>query len=381
MPVAKTIKRNITIAVLLGNLLLAAITIIAAYGGKVDPETSTIPAILAMTFPGWLLLTVLTLVTDLIMFRRMAVIPFLTLIVCLTPILSFSPLNFSKVKLTPQQEKNTFTLMSYNVYGLIDFKDPSYLGKSRKELQEETLSGILNPTLSYIINKAPDVACLQEFPNAIPNPMNHISVQQMDSIYTIFPHRTGVYGENVYSRFPLYPIDLRQPESEYCWFGAAMVHIMGHKTLVVSVHFQSIGLNSDDKALFHQLTEGEGARKVKEVKQQLLGKLSLAFKERAKQARLLREQIDSLNVENVIIAGDFNDIPDCYAMRLLAKEDFKSAFATAGCGPTHTYYGNRFFFNIDHILYRGKMHAVGYERQKEGNSDHYPIEVKFIWKD
>ena len=160
-----------------------------------------------------------------------------------------------------------------------------------------------------------------------------------------------------------------------------MVHIMGHKTLVVSVHFQSIGLNSDDKALFHQLTEGEGARKVKEVKQQLLGKLSLAFRERAKQARLLREQIDSLNVENVIIAGDFNDIPDCYAMRLLAKEDFKSAFATAGCGPTHTYYGNRFFFNIDHILYRGKMHAVGYERQKEGNSDHYPIEVKFIWKD
>ena len=66
-------------------------------------------------------------------------IPFLTLIVCLTPILSFSPLNFSKVKLTPQQEKNTFTLMSYNVYGLIDFKDPSYLRKRRKEHQEETL--------------------------------------------------------------------------------------------------------------------------------------------------------------------------------------------------------------------------------------------------
>ena len=122
----------------------------------------------------------------------------------------------------------------------------------------------------------------------------------MDSVYAIFPHRTGVSGENVYSRFPLYPIDLRQPESEYCWFGAAMVHIMGHKTLVISVHFQSIGLNREDKALFHQLTEGDGTTKVKEVKQQLLGKLSNAFRERATQARLLREQIDSLNVENVI---------------------------------------------------------------------------------
>ncbi len=381
MPITQIIKRNITIAVLVMNLILAAITITAAYGGKVDPETSTIPAILAMTFPGWVILTLLTLVFDLWLFRRMSFIPLVTIIACLAPILSFSPLNFSTVKLTPQQEKESFTLMSYNVFGLVDFNDFSHWNKTHEQLKHETRAGIVNPTLSFIINEAPDIACLQEFPPAIPNPTNHISTQQMDSIYAIFPHRTGVNGENVYSRFPLYPIDLRQPESDYCWFGAAMVHIMGHKTLVVSVHFQSIGLNSEDKALFHELTEGEGATKVKEVKQQLLGKLSHAFKERAKQATLLREQIDSLNVENVIIAGDFNDIPDCYALRILAQEDFKSAFAIAGCGPTYTYHGNRFFFNIDHILYRGKMHAVSYKRQKEGNSDHYPLEVKFIWKD
>jgi len=323
MPVTQTIKRNLKVVILLINIILAVITIVAAYGGKINPETTTIPAILAMTFPGWVILTIITLIIDLWLFRRISAIPVITLIVCLTPILSFSPLNFSSVKLTPEQEKKSFTLMSYNVFGLIDFND----------------------------------------------------------LYAIFPHRTGVSGENVYSRFPLYPIDLRQPESEYCWFGAAMVHIMGHKTLVISVHFQSIGLNREDKALFHQLTEGDGTTKVKEVKQQLLGKLSNAFRERATQARLLREQIDSLNVENVIIAGDFNDIPDCYALRILAQEDFKSAFSIAGCGPTYTYHANRFFFNIDHVLYRGKMHAVSYDRQKEGNSDHYPLEVKFIWKD
>ena len=381
MPVTQTIKRNLKVVILLINIILAVITIVAAYGGKINPETTTIPAILAMTFPGWVILTIITLIIDLWLFRRISAIPVITLIVCLTPILSFSPLNFSSVKLTPEQEKKSFTLMSYNVFGLIDFNDFTHWSKSHEQLKYETKSGILNPTLSFIIKEAPDIACLQEFPPAIPNPLNHISALQMDSVYAIFPHRTGVSGENVYSRFPLYPIDLRQPESEYCWFGAAMVHIMGHKTLVISVHFQSIGLNREDQALFHQLTEGDGTTKVKEVKQQLLGKLSNAFRERATQARLLREQIDSLNVENVIIAGDFNDIPDCYALRILAQEDFKSAFSIAGCGPTYTYHGNRFFFNIDHVLYRGKMHAVSYNRQKEGNSDHYPLEVKFIWKD
>ncbi len=58
-------------------------------------------------------------------------------------------------------------------------------------------------------------------------------------------------------RFPLRPIVLRQPESRYCRFGAAVATSMDRKFLLVSVHFESIGLNNDDKALFHELTEGE----------------------------------------------------------------------------------------------------------------------------
>lgn len=147
------------------------------------------------------------------------------------------------------------------------------------------------------------------------------------------------------------------------------------------MHLQSIGLNDDDKELFRDLTEGEveGRRKMSRVKHQLLGKLSHAFKERAKQARLLRSQIDSIGIENVIVAGDFNDIPGCFALRELCRDDFRNAFTDAGCGPTITYHANRFYFHIDHVVYRGNMKAIGYRRGNCPNSDHYPVTVTFRW--
>ena len=188
-------------------------------------------------------------------------------------------------------------------------------------------------------------------------------------------------GQDIYTRYPAREIKLRQPESIYSWFGGALVDIDGHETLVISVHMQSIGLNDDDKQLIDRLAEGEAAGKVKAVRHQLLSKLSAAFRERAIQARLLRQQIDSIGVRNVIVAGDFNDIPGCYACRIIAGDDFRSAFAEAGIGPTFTYHGNRLYFNIDHIFYRGDMQPYEFERIKTGWSDHYPICAKFYWKD
>ena len=44
------------------NIIIALGTLAAAYGGIVNPEITSIPAILAMTFPLWLLLSVIVIV-------------------------------------------------------------------------------------------------------------------------------------------------------------------------------------------------------------------------------------------------------------------------------------------------------------------------------
>lgn len=379
-----TLRHRLTVTgyALLG--LLSAGALLAGYGGMVSPQFSTIPAILALTFPGWLILELLALVLCLIFCRRMALVPALTLLLLAGPILTFFPLNFHTHRLTPQEQKSSFSLVSYNVFTYYDFNahyGPDNPLPSFDELKRQMAEGRLNTSALYLIDTRPDIACLQEAPQPVEYAPYFMNADMAEEMKSIFPFRGGMNGQDIYTRYPAREIKLRQPESIYSWFGGALVDIDGHETLVISVHMQSIGLNDDDKQLIDRLAEGEAAGKVKAVRHQLLGKLSAAFRKRAIQARLLRQQIDSIGVRNVIVAGDFNDIPGCYACRIIAGDDFRSAFAEAGIGPTFTYHGNRLYFNIDHIFYRGDMQPYEFERIKTGWSDHYPICAKFYWKD
>lgn len=364
------------------NLLLAFFTIAAGYGGVVNPEISSIPAILAMTFPGWIFLIAMMIIVDWFACRRVIIMPLLSLMLTWGALANFSPINFSNSKSHDNAgTDSTFTFMSYNVFAFFNHPKITASKNDNQQTQKEAKADAVNATASYILEKHPDLATFQEFPAFHPNKHLHYTQLQVDSMLTLFPHHVDVRGEAVCSRYNLTPVQLRQPNGNFAWYCGAMANIQGHQVLVVSVHLESIGLNDEDKELYTELTKGEGRNKMHKVKQQLLSKLSAAFKKRAQQAQLLREQIDSLGVENVIIAGDFNDIQGCYALRELCQDDFKNAFVEAGCGPTITYHANRFYFHIDHIVYRGKMKAIDYTRGRCPYSDHYPIMATFKWEE
>lgn len=376
------INNILSVAGYITNSVLALITISSAYGGMVNPSISSVPAILAMTFPFWLILTILALILSLFFSRLIAIIPAATLILCLGPILNLCPFNYPKEKLSSAEEARSFSFMSYNVYGLNDFRAPLPSPHDSTRLYKEAMAGESNPTLSFILKKNADIVCLQElWWNLKPN-HRIISPALLDSVTSQYPYRVIGSGNGIFSKYPLYQIKLPKLDDQSAFHLAAIAEILGHRTLIISAHLQSIGLDNSDKELYHDLTEGEGDRqKLSNVKHQLLSKLSIAFRNRAKQANIIRQQIDSLNVENVIITGDFNDIQNCYAIRTLTKDDFKSAFAMAGHGPLITYHANRFYFQIDHTLYRGKLEAIDFKRYNFDRSDHYPIETRFIWSE
>ena len=157
-----------------------------------------------------------------------------------------------------------------------------------------------------------------------------------------------------------------------------VAEIQGHRTLLVNVHLESNMLTQEDKDVFHQLTNGEKTS-MTDVRTHLLRKLKKGSLLRVKEAQRVRQLIDSAGIENVIVAGDFNDVVDSHPMRIIAGDDFKSAFSKAGFGPVITYHAWRFWFHIDHVLYRGDMEAVDFKVDHFGRSDHYPVEVTFLW--
>jgi endonuclease/exonuclease/phosphatase (EEP) superfamily protein YafD len=56
----------------------------------------------------------------------------------------------------------------------------------------------------------------------------------------------------------------------------------------------------------------------------------------------------------------------------------KQVYTEVCTGPDITFYANRFYFRIDHVLYRGALSPVRQERGKVKYSDHYPVLTRFL---
>ena len=91
---------------------------------------------------------------------------------------------------------------------------------------------------------------------------------------------------------------------------------------------------------------------------------------------MLRQVINQSDA-NVIVCGDFNDTPTSWAYRTICGNDMKDAYAENSFGFKITYHDSHFWLTIDHILYRGNLRAVDFNRYDVKVSDHYPIMATF----
>ena len=148
------------------NILAACGTVVAAYGGAVNPEVTAIPAILAMTFPAWLVLTVILLAADLFLLRRAAIVAGAALVACVGPIMNFAPLNFGAGvtdKGEEGDEAQTFRLVTYNTYEMHDiYEAKTSEGQPDSFYREAMAEGKRNPQLSYLNRVDAQVLCMQE---------------------------------------------------------------------------------------------------------------------------------------------------------------------------------------------------------------------------
>lgn len=364
-----------------GYLLSAAValgTLCAAYGGKVDPDVSTIPAIFGMTLPFWLGGSVALIILWILLRKRlMALLPFLGILCSIGPVSSYSPVNLVKKNVSEQDADKVFTLLSFNVAGFFELNAPAPSPDADGNFPP-------NKIMEFIINSGADIVALQEGMRLVPVPHLGLTEQMIDTLHTIYPYVVSpdslTYAEarsQVLSKFPMKQVKLSPNEGTAEW-SASMIDVRGLPILLVDVHLQSLGLTHEDKQLYLELTEGEGGGKIQEVRHSLLSKISNAMRLRARQSREIRQIIDSIGAPNVIVAGDFNDIPGCYAIRQISGDDFRNAFNDAANGPMITFHSDRFYFHIDHILYRGQMKAIDFVRGKCDASDHYPIEATFL---
>lgn len=355
------------------NLFVAMVTAFSAYGGMFDPDERVIAAMAAMVLPVLLIVGAILFLVDLFFDRRLVLILVGGWLVSLPSILVFAPVRLWHAPLTEEQRDSSFTFMTYNVLQLWDFRGEDYPGVEQ------------NATLDYILSADADVVSIQELGVLKPDGKWKITKAQVDSIEARYPYRYvgSAYMLSVFSKYPMEQVEINVDQTTANVMACFRLDIKGHKIHLMDVHLKSIGLTDEDKVLYKETLElpenkGELKRELKEVKSQLLTKLAEAFRIRAIEARNVRSIVDSIGGP-FIVAGDFNDIPGCYAVRTIKGRDMHDAYADAAFGPAITYHADRFYFRIDQVLYRGPFSAVDIERGDISSSDHNPLLTTFVF--
>lgn len=361
-------KKLISILTIFLAALLAAAVIASAYGGTVSPLRSTAPALLAMTFPFCALAALIGAVLCLFFSKISSAILAASLLISAPSIRSYFPIHI----VSSDDGRCRISVMTYNVCNLTNFSNPA-----------DTATA--NPTLSFIMRQRPDIAALQECATFATSTSAPVAPALLDSLYAAYPYRSnGPEGNAILSKFPFREIPLHYRPHHNFQVRAYTIFAPSDTFTLFNLHLKSIGLNSQDKELYRDITKGktEGTplrSELREIRHSLVSKLSAAFRERAEQSAKVKELIDSIGGP-VIVCGDFNDVPGCHAIRTICSAGLEDAYADAATGYTITYHADRFLFRIDHILYRG-FTPTGVSRPTPPFSDHYPLIATFAPSD
>lgn len=341
------------------NLFLSGLLLFSAFSPYINPESHPILSCAGMAFPAFLLMNLLFLIFWLFVYRRYALVSFLTFIICISPIRTYMPLNFP----TKEVSKEAFKLLSYNVMAF---------DGDKKHTKDDP-----NSILKYLQESNADVICLQEFIMGVDK--HHLRKRDVDKVLEDYPYKvyhqigTNENGLACYSKFPI--IYSRRLEYESLYNGSAIYQLMVGKDTVclINNHLESNKLTYEDKATYVDMIKSPEKSKVSRGVRLLISKLAEATEIRTRQAKKIADEINSLGQRSIIVCGDFNDTPISYTHRVISQ-DLNDAFVQSGNGIGVSYNQNGFYFRIDNILLSKNLKS--YDCTVDNtikDSDHYPI--------
>lgn len=372
-------KKTLKALLLSITVLVAVLLVASAWGGMVNPHNTHVLPLLTLALPIILVANVVVMVAWLAAMRwRYALICFAAIVLAWLPVRSVFPINLFAGDIP--QGASSFKVMTFNTMNFGPY-DPSNHSPSL--------------SMRYILDQDADFVLLQEGSQERDYLKLSNVVMMRDELVAKYPyHSDGYHDVMILSKYPYKVLSdsmlKRTNNSPHAVAGSYQVfarafdiELPGDKQLrIINVHLHSVGLDQSDKDLYMKITENEmqGTKsELKTIKNSLLDKLMASYRNRSAEAVQVRNLLDQ-SPQNVILCGDFNDTPASYTYRTIMGNDMRDTFTECGNGFAHTYHDNRFYFKIDHIMYRGSLDAVAWKRDKSGDSDHYPQVATFVWK-
>lgn len=339
-------------------IVLAFVLLLSAYGGRVDPVVWNLPSMLTLALPVVAILAIVMMVL-LAVFKqwRAAVVLLGALLLSWPTLRLISPFNIGHPKADPEKTQLKVLTMNVTEFNWQKGNEPS-------------------ENMRYILDQDADIVVIQE--GLVYFSFENLSTVKpmLQELYKKYPYRKKEYYDvGIISKYPFTEVKsevLSQDTLNY-FIKAWDVEAPGGDLRVVNMHLSSLRFTKNDSQVIESMNVPSDRKgRIKSVAQ----KLGYGFVTHSRQAKAVRQLLDETSGD-VLVMGDMNDTPGSFAYRTVCGEDLRDAWADTGFGPVYTFHAHHLYVKIDHILYRGDMKVLSCSRDKEGESDHYPLVAVF----
>ncbi|MDA9773352.1 endonuclease/exonuclease/phosphatase family protein [Saprospiraceae bacterium] len=154
----------------------------------------------------------------------------------------------------------------------------------------------------------------------------------------------------------------------------ADIKVNGEKVRIYSVHLQTNKVTqiADDVIAKGDLGDKETWGNVKTM----MGRYSNSTVKRLDQVEKIIANIEKINYP-VIVAGDFNDIPQSYLYTKMSDK-LQDAFVQKGFGLGTSFNGNIPALRIDYIFLHRRFQVLDFKTHRYPFSDHYPVSSEVL---
>jgi endonuclease/exonuclease/phosphatase family metal-dependent hydrolase len=363
------IGRNIIKFIFLAlNLLAVGMMLFSLFASEMSPEKMLLPAYSSLVLPLTIALNVFFVLFWLLFKKWFALLSLITLILSYNTCRTVLPININDKSEVTVTDSTTFTLLTYNTHA--------------NDLMTKHKPDKPNPVIQYMLDKDPDILCIQEF--SVRDTKEHLTEEDILRIFKKYPYRfisyivkTGwsSYGVAVFSKYPLKNGKAIEFNSNQNTSVHVDVEFNGKVFRLYNCHLETNNLTESDVNMASRLRYELDAEQIKGTTLHLSKKLGAAYPVRAQQADIIAASIDSSPFP-VLVVGDFNDVPASYAYTRI-RGDLKDAFVERGNGLGWTYNASIFRFRIDHILFDPAFQLLDFKLDNQArHSDHFPLMCK-----
>ena len=338
--------RKIIVAILLAiSVLSAALLLLSAFSGTLPPQDHPRLSLLPLFFPFFLLANIILLVIWLFIKRRLALIPLAAMIICITDIRAYFPVNIPE-----NVPDETIKILSLNTGGVAIDKKEEFI--------------------QYFLDSGADIICLQE----VFGKGGWVTDPRIREIYPHIVTLSDKSKMSCVSRFPILGTEQIKYQSAGNMSAAFYLNVNGDTVMVVNNHLQSNRINTSLLTKFERATDiSTNFKERGQTTRSLISKIMESGKLRGPQVETVCDYIEKHPSRYIVVCGDFNETANGYAHYMFTKH-LNDAYTRTANGFGFTYNNHKIRCRIDHILCSENIEPFNCTIDKLCKiSDHFPI--------